>query len=80
MTTCKASMINDVWLNATTDAALWSMAPPARTANITTTIDDQIAAKICLKVLFTAVPSSTLSDTMVRVPVVAGIRARPVPI
>ena len=80
MTTCKASMINDVWLNATTDAALWSMAPPARTATITTTIDDQIAAKICLKVLFTAVPSSTLSDTMVRVHVVAGIRARPVPI
>ena len=80
MTTCKASRINEVWLNATTEAVLWSMAPPAKTATITTTIDEPIAAKICLNVLFTAVPSSTLSDTMVKVHVVAGIRASPVPI
>ena len=80
MTTCKASRINAVWLNATTEAALWSMAPPAKTATMTTTIDEPIAAKICLRVLFTAVPSSTLSDTMVRVHVVAGIRTRPAPI
>ena len=77
MTTCKASRINEVWLNATTEVALWSMAPPAKTATMTTTIDDPIAAKICLRVLFTAVPSSTLSDTMVRVHVVAGIKTRP---
>lgn len=80
MTTCKRSKINEVWLNATTDAVLWSMAPPAKTATMTTTIDDPIAAEICLNVLFTAVPSSTLSDTMVNVHVVAGIRAKPTPI
>ena len=45
MTTCKTSRINEVWLNATTDEVLWSMAPPAKIATITTTIDDPIAAK-----------------------------------
>lgn len=80
MTTCKISKINEVSLNATTKAELCSMAPPAKIATITTTIDEPIAANICLNVLFTAVPSSTLSDTIVNVHVVAGIRARPVPI
>ena len=77
---CKTSRINEVWLNAATDAELWSIAPPANIATITTTIDEPMAAKICLNVLLTAVPSSTLSDTIVKAHVVAGIKARPAPI
>ena len=80
MTTCKTSRISEVWLNATTEAELWPMVPPAKTATITTTIDEPMAAKICLNVLLTAVPSSTLSDTIVNAHVVAGIRASPAPI
>ena len=79
-TTCKMSNIIEVSLNATTEAVLWSIEPPAKIATITTTIDEPIAAKICLNVLLTAVPSSTLSDTMVKVHVVTGIRAKPIPI
>ena len=40
-------------MNETTDEVLWSMAPPAKIATMTTTIDDSIAAKICVNVLFT---------------------------
>ena len=80
MMTCSISRISEISLNATTEAVLWLMAPPARIATITTIIDEPIAAEICLNVLLTAIPSSTLSDTVVKVHVVAGIRARPTPI
>lgn len=63
-----------------TEAELWPMAPPAKIAIITTVIDEPIAAKICLNVLLTAVPSSTLSDTIVKAHVVAGISDKPAPI
>ena len=43
MTTCKTSRINEVWLNATTEAVLWSRGHPAKTATITTTVDESIA-------------------------------------
>ena len=43
MTTCKTSRINEVWLNSTTEAVLWSRVHPAKTATITTMIDGSIA-------------------------------------
>ena len=48
MTTCKTSRINEVWLNATTEAVLWSRGHPAKTATITTTVDESIAEPLCL--------------------------------
>ena len=48
MTTCKTSRINEVWLNATTEVVLWSMVRPAKTANMTTKIDESIAEPLCL--------------------------------
>ena len=48
MTTCKTSRINEVWLNATTEAVLWSRGHPAKTATITTMIDGSIAEPLCL--------------------------------
>ncbi|MBQ7927546.1 MAG: hypothetical protein IJ287_02200 [Methanobrevibacter sp.] len=75
----KATNINEVWLNATSETKFCPTSPPAKAEVITTRTEEPIDPAISLEVLYTVDASSLLSETMDIAQVEIGMNNNPKP-